>query len=88
MSDAQFAVEVVDTGFGIEADQLERIFDRFHRATEDERVAETVGTGLGLALARDIARLHGGSITVESEPNVGSTFRFSIPLTSSLARAA
>lgn len=71
-------VAVTDTGIGIEPDECNRIFERFYRA-DDRRIAHVTGSGLGLALAQEIARLHGGSITVESEINKGSTFTFSIP---------
>ncbi len=79
-----FSVRVSDTGLGIAAEERERIFQKFYRA-KDERIATVTGTGLGLALARDVARLHGGDITVDSEVNRGSTFTMTIPVT---ARAA
>ena len=64
---------VNDTGIGISAEDQEKIFERFYRA-KDPRVAKITGTGLGLTLAREVARLHGGDITVESQLNQGSTF--------------
>ena len=73
---AVFAVS--DDGSGIEPDQLVRIFDRFHRTDEGRSRAEG-GSGLGLAIARAIVEAHGGSITAESPPGEGATFRFSIP---------
>ena len=73
---AVFAVS--DDGSGIEPDQLGRIFDRFHRTDEGRSRAEG-GSGLGLAIARAIVEAHGGSITAESLPGEGATFRFSIP---------
>lgn len=79
--------EVADTGIGISSDDAERIFDRFYRAN-DSRVSAETGTGLGLTLAREVARLHGGNITVESEPGAGSTFILTIPLPNQLAQAA
>ncbi len=72
---------VTDTGIGIAPDELPKVFDRFFRSNDD-RVRDISGSGLGLALAQEIARLHGGEIAVESTLNVGSTFRMSIPLTS------
>src|SRR3954470_23067461 len=69
---------VSDDGTGIEPDQLERIFDRFHR-TDEGRGRTEGGSGLGLAIARAIVEAHGGSITAESPPGEGATFRFSIP---------
>jgi PAS domain S-box-containing protein len=72
-------IEVTDTGIGIKPDELEKVFERFYRA-RDERVSKIAGTGLGLTLAREVARLHGGEVTVESQINQGSTFTLSLPL--------
>lgn len=74
-----FFIEVEDTGIGIAEDEKARVFDRFFRS-EDSRVCEITGTGLGLALAYEVARLHGGSLTVESELNNGSQFSLGLPL--------
>jgi PAS domain S-box-containing protein len=73
---------VRDTGVGIPADELSRVFERFHRVS---RVAgrSHEGTGIGLALVHDLVRLHGGGVGVESEPGRGSTFTVSIPRGSS-----
>ncbi|MFB0524340.1 MAG: ATP-binding protein, partial [Phycisphaerae bacterium] len=73
-------VEVIDTGIGVSADDAEKIFDRFYRA-KDERVANITGSGLGLPIAREVIRLHGGDISVESELNKGSTFTLTLPIT-------
>ena len=72
-------VELVvrDTGVGIAADQLAHVFDRFHRV-QNVRSRSHEGTGIGLALVRELARLHGGEVSVTSTPNVGSTFSVSI----------
>jgi signal transduction histidine kinase len=75
---ARVVVDVIDTGIGIEADEQQRIFEKFYRA-KDPRVGKITGTGLGLALAREIARLHGGDIAVQSELNKGSTFTLTLP---------
>jgi len=80
-------LEVSDTGFGISEEDQERVFQRFFRVG-DERVAAQAGTGIGLALAREIARLHGGDITLESVPEKGSTFTLAIPLAEPGLRAA
>jgi len=69
---------VKDTGIGIEASELESIFERFHRA-DKVRSRETAGAGLGLAIARWIANVHGGSISAESTAGVGSTFHVRLP---------
>jgi signal transduction histidine kinase len=71
-------VSVSDTGIGISEDDQGRIFERFYRAP-DPRVAKITGTGLGLTLAREVVRLHGGDIAVKSELNKGSTFTLTIP---------
>jgi signal transduction histidine kinase len=66
-----FIISVEDTGVGISEMDLSRIFERFYRCDQSRSQA---GTGLGLSLARAIARAHGGDITVVSSPNQGSTF--------------
>ena len=70
---AQIALSVQDDGVGIEKAEQENIFRRFYQASSS-RTGE--GTGLGLAMVRQIARLHGGEVTVCSEPGQGSTFTF------------
>jgi len=73
--------KVVDSGVGMDAATQERLFQRFMQG--DERPSRrTSGTGLGLQISRDLARLMGGDITVQSEPGLGSTFTVSLPLTS------
>lgn len=71
-------VEVMDTGEGIPAEDLPFIFDRFYRGDKSRNRA-TGGAGLGLAIARGIIEAHGGTISVESEPNVGTRFYFTLP---------
>ena len=73
-------VEVEDTGPGIPEDQQGLIFERFHQV--DTSLSREEGTGLGLSLAHELARLHGGSLTVSSEPGKGSVFRLEVPRTS------
>src|SRR5215210_1592157 len=70
--------EVEDDGPGIPEDQLELIFERFHQV-DGPASREQGGTGLGLALARELARLHGGNVTVSSTLGAGSTFRAELP---------
>lgn len=70
-------VEVVDTGVGIPAKDLPRVFERFYKA---DRARGSGGTGLGLSIARHLVESHKGAIWVESREGSGSTFSFSIPL--------
>ncbi len=79
-------VSVQDNGIGISDADAEKIFDKFYRA-KDERVARITGSGVGLTLAKEIARLHGGDITVQSELNRGSTFTLALPMTFAAAGA-
>jgi two-component system phosphate regulon sensor histidine kinase PhoR len=65
---------VADDGPGIALDEQARIFDRFHRAGPDA-ARRSDGAGLGLPIARALAELHGGRITLESAPGKGATFR-------------
>jgi signal transduction histidine kinase len=71
-------IEISDTGIGIDPAEHEKIFDRFYRS-KDPRVHKITGTGLGLPLAREIARLHGGDVTLQSQLNAGSTFILTLP---------
>ena len=75
----RFVIEISDTGFGIPAEDQSRIFERFFRA-RDPRIAKITGTGLGLALSREVARLHGGSLTFKSELNRGTSFTLQVPV--------
>jgi len=77
-------IEVIDTGIGISSDDVEKIFDLFYRA-KDERVTKMTGSGLGLTIAREVIRLHGGDISVQSELNKGSTFTLTLPITKDVA---
>jgi heavy metal sensor kinase len=75
-NESQVVVVVKDTGIGISHADLPRIFERFYRCDQSRSQA---GIGLGLSLARAIARAHGGDITVISAPNQGSTFTVTLP---------
>lgn len=70
-------VSITDTGYGIEPDCLESIFEKFRRI--EKRTNTSHGSGLGLAISKHIVTAHGGSIWVESERGAGSTFYFSLP---------
>ena len=69
-------LSVRDHGIGIPAADVERIFERFHRAAN---VGAISGTGIGLAMIRDVVRLHGGTIAVESSEGEGSSFTIRLP---------
>ena len=71
-------IEVADQGCGIPPESLQRIFEKFYRVPRLEE-ADAPGTGLGLSLAQEIAELHGGRITAESEVGVGSVFAIRLP---------
>jgi signal transduction histidine kinase len=71
-------VSVSDTGRGIEPEQLGQIFDRLYQVRSGDATIEG-GLGLGLYICREIIKLHGGDIWVESMPGKGSTFFFTIP---------
>jgi two-component system phosphate regulon sensor histidine kinase PhoR len=72
------AIEVADHGYGIPQADLERVFEKFYRVPRVQD-AGVPGTGLGLALVREIAELHHGSVAVRSEVNQGSIFTLRIP---------
>jgi signal transduction histidine kinase len=75
-------VNLSDTGIGIPADKIPRIFEKFYQV-DASTTRSYGGTGLGLALVKQILDSHGTQVMVESTPNVGSTFRFRLPITSS-----
>jgi signal transduction histidine kinase len=74
---------VRDRGRGLPEDQLERIFEKFHRV-EDPMVMSTSGTGLGLFIARHLARAMDGELTVSSTLGEGSAFTLRLPLRSAV----
>jgi diguanylate cyclase (GGDEF)-like protein len=71
-------ISITDQGMGIDADQLDRIFERFYRIERAE-TRGIGGTGLGLFISRYLAELHGGRLWAESEPACGSTFHLTLP---------
>ncbi|MCP4690826.1 MAG: PAS domain S-box protein [Desulfobacterales bacterium] len=77
-SDKDIVSEISDPGIGIPEEHLPRLFDKFYRVDTSD-VYEIPGTGLGLPIVKHIVESHGGAITVESEPDRGSTFRVCIP---------
>lgn len=73
-------ITVTDTGIGIPLAALPRVFDRFYQA-DNQQFAAHRGTGIGLALCRDLVELHGGTIIARSQPLAGSQFIVTLPLT-------
>ncbi|MQY24644.1 sensor histidine kinase [Nocardia aurantia] len=71
-------LEVADTGPGLPPDQAERIFERFYR-TDSSRSRDSGGTGLGLSIVQALVDAHGGTVTVHSVPDAGTTFTVRLP---------
>jgi PAS domain S-box-containing protein len=76
-SDRLLHVEVIDNGPGIPTEAQARLFERFYRASADERIQ---GTGLGLAIVKSVAEAHGGGVYVRSQPGGGSAFGLTLAL--------
>jgi len=76
-------VEVADHGLGIDRTDLDKVFEKFYRA-RDEQVRATRGSGLGLAIVKHSIDAHGGTIAVESEKGKGSTFTVTLPVRKTL----
>ena len=74
-------IRVIDSGVGIPAGELPRIFERFYRV-DDSRSRTTGGAGLGLPIVRQLVVAHGGRVWAESEVGKGSTFSFTLPVSS------
>ncbi|HJX03223.1 MAG TPA: PAS domain-containing sensor histidine kinase, partial [Dehalococcoidia bacterium] len=72
-------IDVIDSGIGISAEDQARIFTRFYRV-DNSLTRKTGGTGLGLSVAKALVDMQGGRMWVQSEPDKGSTFSFSLPL--------
>jgi hypothetical protein len=72
-------ISIIDTGIGIDKEDLQQLFRPFVQLDSSE-ARKYEGTGLGLALSKELVELHGGTIWAESEPDKGSTFTFTIPL--------
>lgn len=76
--DGAVELEVADTGWGLSREEADRLFSDFVRIKNDH-TRDIPGSGLGLSLVKKLCALYGGSVTVESEPTVGSTFRVRLP---------
>lgn len=73
-------IEIQDTGSGIDATEIDKIFDRFYQTEQLDSLAVGAGTGIGLALTKGIIELHHGTISVESELGKGSNFIITLKL--------
>jgi signal transduction histidine kinase len=78
LADGMAEISVADTGIGIAPEDHDAVFEEFRQVGTAAKKVE--GTGLGLALSRKFIELHGGTIRLESEVGVGSTFTFTVPL--------
>ncbi len=78
--DNAILLTVTDHGYGIPAEAQEKLFSKFYRVTTNEKVKSQVGTGLGLAYVKEIAAYHDGSVSLESNPEIGCTFTLTIPI--------
>ena len=78
LSDGSVSISVTDQGYGIAPEDQQRIFERFYRLKRDRKGVEE-GTGIGLALAKEIVVQHGGVIKLDSKPGAGSRFTLSLP---------
>jgi two-component system, OmpR family, phosphate regulon sensor histidine kinase PhoR len=78
-AEGRAVLQVADTGEGIPAAELPRVFERFYRV-DKARARRTGGTGLGLAIVRHVAEAHGGSVRVDSELGRGTTFTVTLPV--------
>jgi signal transduction histidine kinase len=78
--DGRVSLAVADTGAGISAEDLPRIFDRFYKGPESR------GSGLGLAISRNLVSAHGGDIRAESRPGAGTTIVVTLPAGESASR--
>jgi signal transduction histidine kinase len=85
LEDDSALIEVSDTGIGIPEEQLIRVFEKFYRSPEARKL-EPQGLGLGLALVKQLALAHGGDVTIDSQPDRGSTFTVKLPVKASAAR--
>ena len=80
-TEKEIAINVVDTGYGISAEELPMIFKRFYRVRTNE-TSDIEGNGLGLAIVKSVIEQHGGQVSAQSETGKGTRFRISLPLPS------
>ncbi len=77
-ADATVVLEVADSGPGLTEQQADRVFERFYRA-DAARTRKTGGTGLGLAIVAALSAAHGGTVSLDTQPGLGATFRITLP---------
>jgi signal transduction histidine kinase len=80
----EVSIAVSDTGLGIAPEEIEKVFEKFYRS-KNPLAAKVTGSGLGLSIAREVARLHGGDVILESELGKGSTFTLTLPVAAEVA---
>lgn len=80
VADKQLIVNIIDNGYGIPKEALSYIFNKFYRVPDMESGEEIEGSGLGLALVKEIVERHGGHVRVKSKLGVGSVFSFTLPV--------
>jgi len=78
--DNSILLSITDHGYGIPPEAQEKLFSKFYRVMTNEKVRSQVGTGLGLAYVKEIASYHNGSVSFESNPEIGCRFTLSIPI--------
>ncbi|MFO1091806.1 MAG: ATP-binding protein [Planctomycetaceae bacterium] len=86
-SERRLRIDVIDSGIGIAPEDLDRLFQRFSQI-DGSTSREFTGTGLGLALVKELVELHGGEMQVDSQPGRGSCFWFTLPIVDVLPQAA
>jgi signal transduction histidine kinase len=86
-ANGQLVVDVTDNGIGIAPEEHEQVFAKFYRS-KDKRVTNITGSGIGLALAREVIRMHGGDVTIQSQIDKGSTFTLAVPASSAEVKQA
>ncbi|GIF23754.1 two-component system OmpR family sensor kinase [Actinoplanes tereljensis] len=79
-ADGRAVLEIADRGPGMTAEQAGRVFDRFYRADRARTRSGGANAGLGLAIARSLARAHGGDVELETSPGAGACFRLALPV--------
>ena len=79
VEEGPLSVAVSDTGIGISPEEIEKVFEKFYRS-KNPLATNVKGSGLGLPISREVARLHGGDVIVESELGKGSTLTLIVPI--------